>query len=83
MSLNIKNQEAHRRAKELARLTGETITEAVDHAIAERLERLRQRRKRGAVAERLLEIGHACSMLPVLDKRSPEDMLYDDQGLPK
>jgi hypothetical protein len=33
--------------------------------------------------ERLLEIGHECAALPVLDRRRPEDMLYDKHGLPK
>ena len=37
MSLNIKNEKTHRQAKELARLAGETMTEAVDRAVAERL----------------------------------------------
>jgi antitoxin VapB len=83
MSLNIKNDNTHRRAKELARLAGETMVEAVDRAIAERLERIRRRRNKGALVERLLEIGHECSSLPVLDKRSPEEMLYDKKGLPK
>ncbi len=83
MSLNIKNAETHRRAQELARLAGETMTEAVDRAIAERLERIRKKRNRGALAERLLEIGHECAGLPVLDRRSPDDMLYDEKGLPK
>ena len=83
MSLNIKNPQTHQRAKELARLAGETMTEAVDRAIAERLERIRKKRNRSVLAERLLEIGNACSALPVLDKRSPEAMLYDEQGLPK
>ena len=83
MSLNIKNEDTHRRAKELARLAGETMTEAVDKAVAERLERLRKKRNTKAVADRLLEIGRQCSQLPVLDNRSPEEMLYDDYGLPK
>jgi antitoxin VapB len=83
MSLNIKNEATHRRAKELARLAGETMTQAVDRAIAERLERLQKTRNRGAVVERILEIGHACSKLPVLDRRSPEKMLYNNLGLPK
>jgi antitoxin VapB len=83
MSLNIKNEETHRRAKELARIAGETMTEAVDRAIAERLERIRRTRNRAALAERLLEIGRECAALPVLDGRSPEEMLYDENGLPK
>ncbi len=83
MGLNIKNEKTHRQAKELARLTGETLTEAIDHAIAERLERLRRKRNKDAVAERLLEIGRHCSTLAVLDDRSPDEMLYDEQGMPK
>jgi antitoxin VapB len=83
MSLNIKNEETHRRAQELARLVGETMTEAVDRAIAERLERVRKTRNRGALAHRLLEIGRQCARLRVLDNRSPEEMLYDERGLPK
>jgi len=83
MSLNIKSEETHRRAKELARLAGETMTQAVDRAIAERLERIRKRRNKAALVERLLEIGHECAALPVLDSRRPEEMLYDKHGLPK
>ena len=83
MSLNIKNDDTHRRAKELARLAGETMTEAVDRAVVERLERLRRRRNKASLVERLLEIGHECAALPVLDRRRAEDMLYDKHGLPK
>lgn len=83
MSLNIKNEETHRRAKELARITGETLSEAVDRAIAERLERVRRTRNKVAVADRLLKIGRECAALPVLDHRTLEDMPYDENGLPK
>ncbi|HEY6293761.1 MAG TPA: type II toxin-antitoxin system VapB family antitoxin [Terriglobia bacterium] len=83
MSLNIKNEETHRRAQELARLVGENMTQAVDRAITERLDRVRKVRNRGPRAKRLLEIGRECARLPVLDKRSAEEMLYDERGLPK
>ena len=83
MGLNIKNEVTHRHARELARLAGETMTQAVDRAIVERLERIRRTRNSGAVVERLLKIGRGCARLPVLDKRSPEEMLYDENGLPK
>ncbi len=83
MGMNIKSADTHRRAKELARIAGETITEAVDRAVAERLERLRKRRNRQALAERLLKIGDQCSRLPVLDIRTPDEMLYDERGLPQ
>jgi antitoxin VapB len=35
MSLNIKNEETHRLAQELAKLTGESMTAAVDKAVRE------------------------------------------------
>ena len=83
MGMNIKSGDTHRRAKELARITGETIAEAVDRAVSERLERLRKRRNRKALAERLLKLGDQCSRLPVLDNRTPDEMLYDERGLPQ
>ena len=47
MSLNIKNEETYQLARELANLTGETMTGAVTVALRERLERQRE------IAERL------------------------------
>lgn len=82
MSLNIKNEETHRRAKRLAHLTGETMTEAVDRAVVERLERVSRIRNRERRVKRLLQIGRECAALPVLDERSPEEMLYDEHGVP-
>ena len=49
MSLNIKNPETHRLARDLALLTGETVTEAVTVAVRERLERIRSD-SRGSLA---------------------------------
>jgi antitoxin VapB len=45
MALSIKTDEADRLARELARLTGETMTDAVTKALAERLERERAARE--------------------------------------
>ena len=83
MSLNIKNEETHRRARELARLTGESMASAIDCAIRERLERIRKQRNKEAVVKRLLRIGRECAALPVIDSRRPDEMLYDEDGLPK
>jgi antitoxin VapB len=44
MALSIKNAKADRLARELSRLTGETMTEAVTRSLAERLERVRKAR---------------------------------------
>lgn len=84
MSLNIKNEKTHRRARELARLTGESMTAAVDKAVRERLERVRGSKK-GSLAERLLQIGRECAAHmkePYLSIDHGE-MLYDEKGLPK
>jgi antitoxin VapB len=44
MALSIKTEEADRLARDLARLTGESMTEAVTKALRERLERERTAR---------------------------------------
>jgi antitoxin VapB len=84
MSLNIKNEKTHRRVRELARLTGESMTAAVDKAVQERLERVRTKNGK-SLAERLLEIGRECAPLWKEPYRSMDhgDLLYDEKGLPK
>jgi antitoxin VapB len=46
MALSIKTAEADRLARTLAKLTGETMTEAVTVALRERLARVQERRKK-------------------------------------
>ena len=84
MSLNIKSEQSHRLARELAQLTGESMTAAVEKAVEERLERVR-RDKKGNLAERLLKIGRECAPLWKEPYRSMDhgDLLYDEKGLPK
>lgn len=84
MPLSIKDSETDRLARALAKETGETITEAVKAALRERLARARQQHRRGRLADELDEIAKRCAALPVLDARSPEEILgYDDTGLPR
>jgi antitoxin VapB len=83
MSLNVKHEETRRRLRELARLTGETMAEALDRAVLERLERISKKHNKAWRVERLLEIGRECAKLPRIDKRNPESILYDPNGLPK
>lgn len=56
MPLNIKNPMVEELVTELARLTGETKTEAVRRALAERLERVRRRTSGVDRAERLRRV---------------------------
>ena len=83
MALNIRNHETEKLAADLAALTGETKTEAVTKALKDRLEQVKRRRSKRRLADRLDEIAKHCASLPVLDRRSPEDMLYDERGLPR
>ena len=84
MSLNIKNEETHRLARELAALTGESVTTAVTEAVRERLERL-QNDHLDDLADRLLQIGKDCAIHLKEPFRSIDhaDLLYDERGLPR
>jgi antitoxin VapB len=85
LRIKIKNPEAHELAGELARLTGESMTKAVTEAIRERLERERRRRGAQNLSAELLAIGRRCAahMRPPFHSADHEDLLYDEQGLPK
>jgi antitoxin VapB len=81
MVLSIKSAEADQLARELARVTGESLTDAITVALRERLERVRP--DRSDLVERLLAIGDSSRGLPRLDTRSDDDILgYDEHGLP-
>jgi antitoxin VapB len=73
MPLNIKNAVVEEAARDVAALTGESLTEAVGVALQERLERLRAR----GMAERIME--HARFMAPRLrNMADPDTLLYDE-----
>jgi antitoxin VapB len=84
MSLNIKNEEAHRLAQELARITGESMTVAVSEAIRERLERVRGNSSED-LAERILKIGKECAahLKEPYKSIDVDELLYDEKGMPK
>ncbi len=82
MSLNIKNENTHRMAQELARATGESMTVAVSEAIRERLERVRGKSKK-SMAEKLMKIARESGPLWKKPYVSIEELLYDEKGLPK
>ncbi|HUK60810.1 MAG TPA: type II toxin-antitoxin system VapB family antitoxin [Stellaceae bacterium] len=86
MSLNIKNEEADRLARELADLTGESVTAAVTEALRERLARERRQRRREGMSERLLAIGAevAARLKEPWKSMDIDEFLYDEKtGLPK
>jgi antitoxin VapB len=83
MALSIKDAKTDRLARKVARLAGESITEAIGRALEERLKKLEMQRRRRALAEELDQIALHCAALPVLDDRSRDEIIgYDDNGLP-
>jgi antitoxin VapB len=84
MTMNIKNKDTYRLTKQLARLTGESLTGAITAAVRERLDRVRRERG-GDLADRLLAIGRDCAAHLEQPIRNIDhgDMLYDERGLPK
>ncbi|MBW4052700.1 MAG: type II toxin-antitoxin system VapB family antitoxin [Proteobacteria bacterium] len=85
MALNIRNKQAEDLAAALAKLTGETKTDAVLQALQERLERVRRSRAaRRRLADDLDEIALHCASRKVLDRRTAEQIMgYDEHGLPR
>jgi antitoxin VapB len=84
MGLNIKNAEAERLAKELAELTGESLTGAIAVALRERLERVRQERGE-SLSDKLLAIGRDCAARLKEPYKTVDhgELLYDERGLPR
>lgn len=84
MALSLKDPETDRLAREVARLTGESLTEAVRIALSERLrrERLRRGLPKENLAEQLNALAEECAALPVIDSRTPDEIIgYDDNGM--
>lgn len=81
--LNIKDAEVYRLARELAGMTGESMTEAVRKALRERLAREKRRDPDPVLLEKLMEISERCAARRVLDPRSAEEIIgYDERGFP-
>ena len=84
MALNIRNVEAERLASRLARLTGESKTEAVTRALRDRLARVQREKAGRRLADELDDIARHCAALPVRDVRTADEILgYDEDGLPR
>ena len=83
MALSIKSDEADRLARELSAATGETLTEAVEIALRERLDR-EHARHAASMRTRLARLAADVAVLQVADDRTPEEIIgYDEHGLPR
>jgi antitoxin VapB len=78
-TLYIKNPVAHRLAERLSRRMGTTLSDAVIHALEEQI----QKRPQPINRERIDNLCARINELPVLDPRSPDEILgYDEFGIP-
>lgn len=83
MALSIKDRETERLARKLAERTGETITMATKRALEERLRRTGSDARKAALLEDMEAMRRRLSALPVLDGRTPDEIVgYDENGVP-
>jgi antitoxin VapB len=83
MAFEIDDPAAEATVRELAAVTGESIDTAVAIAARERLERIQGIAPAELRLQALRRIAEHAAALPVLDPRSPDEILgYDEHGLP-
>jgi len=84
MPISIKNPQTEQLARQLAKETGETITEVITKSLQDRLQRVRGRRKSKALREEIADILARVDALPRLnDERTDDEILgYDENGIP-
>jgi antitoxin VapB len=84
MALSIRNEKAEKLAREVAAISGENLTQAIVHALEERLERLRGRRTTVNLFKAIMMISERCRSFPDKDARSPDEILgYNPSGAPE
>lgn len=82
MPISIKNSETERLARELAKETGETITEVIRKSLQDRLRRVRIRHNTFPLEERVADILARMDALPTLSTASEDEILgYDENGV--
>jgi antitoxin VapB len=83
MALSLKDKETDRLAREIAALTGETLTDTIRKALVERLARERLRRGQPSdLADQLKALGKQCAALPDYDTHSQDEIVgYDETGM--
>lgn len=84
MALKINQPEVEQLLRELVDYTGETATQVLINALRNRLAREKAKRQQKlSLQDELLRIGRECAALPILDQRTPEEILgYDAYGMP-
>ena len=85
MGVIVKNPATEAKIRKLAARTGESLTEAIDHAVEERLERLGPPKRKGRVnRKRLAELVAYFNSLPKINEHLTDEEIigFDENGLP-
>jgi antitoxin VapB len=81
MAMSIRNKKAEALARKLAGATGESLTDAILHALEDRIARLQVRGTEADLADQMLDIGRRCAAMPDLDTRAADEILgYRQDG---
>lgn len=84
MGMSIKNPATERLARDVAKETGESLTEAIQKSLEERWLRLQAKRRSRALSLQIDDLLRRVDALPTLDSRSEDEILgYDEHGLPR
>jgi len=82
--LSIKNNATERLARQVADVTGESLTEAIHKALEERWRQLKAKRHSRILASQLEDLLRRVDALPTLNSRSEDEILgYDEHGMPR
>ena len=86
MALHITNSAVERTVRELAGITGESMTDAIGTAAAERLERLRSSipSRPKPTAEEIMALVHSYHLQPINEDLTQDEVLgYGPDGIPE
>ena len=84
MALSIRDPKVEQLARDVARRTGEKITQVIERSLQQRLAGLRTDKEKSAGLREIRRIVRRISRLPDRDKRPADEILgYDGHGLPR
>ena len=83
MPISIKNSNTENLVREVATLTGASLTETIHDALEDRLNRLKRERSGRTLLQEIEEIAMRCSQRPVISSLTADEILgYDEFGIP-
>lgn len=83
MAISIKDPATDLLARQLAALTGESLTDAIRIALEERLARQQRPARQYPMHAAVRRLQERLASLPVIDATPGDELLYDEYGLPK